>query len=129
MLGISFGFAAAIVELWLGLVPFVMRHFGPEPISFIKVVALETGLGALLGLLAAPLLKLRGGAAIHGLGVAALWYTLERWLAARWRSQAPWIAGAIAATGGLIAPPKCCRETATKPTASPRTRGSATAWA
>ena len=48
--GIAFGLAAATVELWLSLIPFVMRRFGPGPIFFVKVAALEIALGALLGL-------------------------------------------------------------------------------
>ena len=63
--GIAFGLAASTVEIGLNLVGFIQRRFGPGPVFFAKTAALEIALGALLGLAAAPLLRLRGGRWVH----------------------------------------------------------------
>ena len=132
VLGIAFGLAAATVELWLNFAPFVMRRFGPGPLFFVRVAALEIGLGAMLGLATAPLLGLRLGTALHVVAMALAWFGLERlvavdapafailqigpplgamllvlvgtWLA-RWRRAVPWGLAALALGGALAAPP------------------------
>lgn len=76
--GVAFGLAAATVELWLSLLPFIERRMGPGPLYLGQVAALQIGLGALLGLALFPLL--RAGAAVHLLGMALAWYGLERWV-------------------------------------------------
>jgi arylsulfatase A-like enzyme len=132
VLGIALGLAAATVELWLNFVPFVLRRFGPGPLFFVRVAALEIALGALLGLIAAPLLWLRAGTALHVVAVALAWFGLERlvavdapnfailqigppfaaiplvlvgvWLA-RWRLAVPWGLAAVAFASAMAAPP------------------------
>jgi arylsulfatase A-like enzyme len=79
--GIAFGFAAGTVEIWLSLVPFMERRMGPGPGFLLQVALLQTALGAVLGLAAAPLLRLRGGNFIHLLALAFAWFGLERWVA------------------------------------------------
>jgi arylsulfatase A-like enzyme len=130
-LGLAFGLAAAGVEIWMNLVPFVQRRFGPGPLFYVQVAALEMLLAALLGLLVAPLVRLRGGTAFHVLAVALLWYGLARWVAvqapifapqifaipvvapvlvlvgllvARWRPLAAWALGLVALAAGMAAP-------------------------
>ncbi len=131
-LGVAFGLAATTVELWLNLIPFILRRFGPGPIFFLKVAGLEMVLGALLGLVAAPLLRLRWGVVLHVVVVALAWYGLARWVAldapvfaplelgpaaggallvlgglllARQRPRLPWLLGALAFVAGMLTPP------------------------
>jgi arylsulfatase A-like enzyme len=140
MLGLAFGLAAATVELWMNLVPFTQRRFGPGPLFFVRVAALELLLGALLGLVASPVLRLRGGAALHVVTLSLLWYGLARWVAvdapifapqlfgipvgapvlllvgslvARWRPVAPWVLGLVALGAGMAAPQVYLRATTT----------------
>ncbi len=80
VLGVAFGFATGLVEVWLGMIPIVQRRFGPGPLYMLQVALLHTGLGALLGLIAAPLLRLRRGVALHLLAMGLAWYGLERWV-------------------------------------------------
>lgn len=129
-LGLAFGLAAATLEGWLNLLPFIERRFGPGP-PFAKVAAFEIALGALLGLLAAPLLRLRAGTLLHVAAVALGGWGLERWVAvdsplfarlevlppvggallvllglalARLRPWLPWAMGAIALGAATAAP-------------------------
>jgi arylsulfatase A-like enzyme len=80
-LGLAFGLAAAVVETALNLVPFLERRFGPGPLFFAQVAALQILLGALLGLAAAPLLRLPAGALLHLVALGLAWWGLERWVA------------------------------------------------
>ncbi len=80
VLGLAFGLAAATVEMWLNLLPFIMRRFGPGPLFFVRVALLQVGLGVLLGLVLAPLLKLPRGSLVHLLVMALCWYGLELWV-------------------------------------------------
>jgi arylsulfatase A-like enzyme len=138
MLGLAFGLAAATVELWMNLVPFTQRRFGPGVLFFARVAALEVLLGILLGLVAAPVLRLRGGAALHVVTLSLLWYGLARWVAvdaplfapqvfgipvavpvvllvgsllARWRPVAAWVLGLVALGAGMAAPQVYLRAT------------------
>jgi arylsulfatase A-like enzyme len=144
-LGIAFGLAAATVELWLHLVPFIERRFGPGPLFFLQAAALQVALGAVLGLAASPLLRLRGGEWIAVAGLALAWWGLERWvpvdsplfrklevvpplggallaglglLLARRRPLLPWAIGAALLLGAVAAPGLYLR--ATTPPAPPR---------
>ncbi len=78
VLGAAFGLSAAIVELWGLLIPFMERRMGPGPLYVAQVAALLTGLGVLLGIALAPLLRV--GAVVHLLAIALAWYGLERWV-------------------------------------------------
>jgi len=78
--GLAFGLSAAILEFVFNFLPFAQRRMGPGPWFLAETAALEIGLGALLGLVAAPALALRGGPFFHLALVAALWYALERWV-------------------------------------------------
>jgi arylsulfatase A-like enzyme len=79
--GVAFGLAATTIEIWLNLPPTLMRGFGAGPTFFVRVAALEILLGALLGLVAAPVLGLRAGRWLQPFVIAILWYGLERWVA------------------------------------------------
>ncbi len=137
-LGVAFGLAATTIELWLNLIPFILRRFGAGPIFFLKVAGLEMVLGALLGLVAAPLLRLRWGVVLHVVALALAWYGLARWVAldapvfallelgpaaggallvlgglllARSRPRLPWLLGALAFVAGMLTPPLYLRFT------------------
>ena len=79
--GVAFGLAATTIEIWLNLPPTLMRGFGAGPTFFVRIAALEILLGALLGLVAAPVLGLRAGRWLQPFVIAILWYGLERWVA------------------------------------------------
>ncbi len=129
--GIAFGFAATTVETWLQFIPFMQRRMGAGPLLSVKVAALEIALGAVLGLCAAPLLRMRAGSLLHLVAMALGWYGLERWVSldsplfarfealpplgatllllvalrlARWRWQLPWMLGALALAGAIATP-------------------------
>jgi arylsulfatase A-like enzyme len=82
VLGAAFGLAAALVELWLSLVPFMDRRMGPGPEALARTGLWLVALGAVLGLVGAPILALlRGriaGALAHLIWLAAAWFALER---------------------------------------------------
>ena len=143
--GFAFGLAGATVEQWLQLVGFIQRRMGAGLELQLKIVGLEIALGMLLGLIAAPLLRLRGGAVWHVLAMAAAWYGLERWvalespmfamfevvtpagaailvlaglwIARRW-TRVPWALAALLLVGALAAPRVYLR--ATTPPSPPR---------
>jgi arylsulfatase A-like enzyme len=77
-LGVVFGLAAATVEIWLNLFGFVERRFGPGPLFFAQTAALQAALGAILGVVAAPLLRLPRGPIVQTLALAVAWAALER---------------------------------------------------
>lgn len=129
--GIAFGLAAAGLDLWLQMPGFVQRRMGAGLPMLVETAALEIALGLLLGLLAWPLLRLRGGRALHVVAMALVWYALERsvsldsplfarlevvppigaavftllglWLARRW-PRLPWAGGAAILAGAMAAP-------------------------
>lgn len=136
--GIAFGFAATTVGMWLQMIGFVQRRMGASVPLMLETAALETLLGALLGLATAPLLRLRGGSAWHVLAMALAWYGLERsvslgsplfarveqtqpaagallallgiWLARRW-PRLPWAIGVLLLAGAIAAPATYLRVT------------------
>ncbi len=132
VLGLAFGLAAATVEMWLNLLPFILRRFGPGPLFFVRVALLQVGLGVLLGLALAPFLTLPRGSLVHLLVMALCWYGLELWveldaplfamlpvavtvggvvlvllgtLLARWRVVAPWAVAGFLIVAGTLTPP------------------------
>jgi arylsulfatase A-like enzyme len=137
------GLATAVVEMWGSVPTFMERRMGPGPLYMVRVAALHVGLGALLGLVAAPLL--RAGALLHVLALALAWYGLERWvrldsplyataevarpaggallvclglaLAGR-RRRLPWAIGLVLLAAGIAAPRVYLR--ATTPAPPPR---------
>jgi arylsulfatase A-like enzyme len=144
-LGVAFGLAAATVETCLNLIPLVERRFGPGPLFSLRVAALQMLLGALLGLAAAPLLRVRAGALLHVVALGVAWWGLERWVAvdspifaqlellppgvgallvllglwlARRRPRLPWAIGVAALAAAIAAPQLYLR--ATTPPEPPR---------
>jgi len=144
-LGVAFGLAAATVELWLQLVPFIERRMGPGPWFLLQTTGLQVALGAALGLAASPLLLLRGGRWIAVAALALVWWGLERsvgldsplfrrfealppaggallvslgLLLARRRPLLPWALGAVLLAGAVVTPRLYLR--ATTPPAPPR---------
>ena len=116
---------------------------GPGPLYTGQVAALLTGLGVLLGVALAPLL--RAGVVVHVLAMALVWYGLERWARldspiavmgeiarpvggalfvllgmalARVRSGLPWAVAGVLLIAGLAAPRVYLR--ATTPPLPPR---------
>ncbi len=79
-LGAAFGLAAVTVETWLGMIGIVERRMGPGPLFLFETAAIEIGLGAALGLLAAPLLRLRAGRFWQVLVLALAWAGLTKWV-------------------------------------------------
>ena len=65
VLGVAFGFATALVEVWLGMLPFIERRFGPGPFFTFAVRAApdRRSAHAARSRLAAPLLAVRRGVA------------------------------------------------------------------
>jgi arylsulfatase A-like enzyme len=76
VLGAAYGFAVVTVELGLGIAVIIQRRMGPGPAALLEVGLLEILLGAVLGLLLAPLLRLRGGGVWHALGLLLAWMGL-----------------------------------------------------
>ena len=130
--GLAFGLAAAITEVWLGLIPTLSRGFGAGPAFSARVALWMIALGVLLGLAAAPVLALRAGRWLHLLTMSLLLYGLARWVALdspifapmEWtlplaagvlaslglglagrRPRLPWAIGAVALGAGLFAAP------------------------
>jgi arylsulfatase A-like enzyme len=136
--GLAFGIAATTVGLWLQMIGFVQRRMGASVPLMLQTSALEILLALLLGLLALPLLWLRGGRVWHVLALALLWLGLERWvtldsplfrqmelvvpaaatlltllglwLARRW-PRLPWALGGLLFAGALAAPTLYLRST------------------
>jgi arylsulfatase A-like enzyme len=83
-LGAGFGVAAAVVELWVGLIPFIQRRMGPGPLALAESGLWMIALGAVLGLLGAPLLlrvrRRAAGTLLLVAWLAGAWYALERWV-------------------------------------------------
>ena len=105
-LGAGFGVAASAVEIWLALLPVTRLRMGPGARVLLENAGGEIALCAALGVLAAPLLRLRAGRPLHVLALAAAWAGLARWveldtpLFARLQYVPP-LAGALLALLGL----------------------------
>jgi len=100
--GLAFGLAAAIVEVWLGLVPTLSRGFGAGPAFSARVAAWMIALGTALGVLATPALALRAGRWLHLLTLVLALYALQRWVALDSPVFAP-LAAALPLGAGLLA--------------------------
>ena len=129
--GLAFGIAATTVGLWLQMIGFMQRRMGASVPLMLQTSALEITLALLLGLVAAPLLLLRGGRVLHVVAIALCWLGLARWvsldspmfqqlevagpaaatlltllglgLARRWR-RLPWVLGSLLFVAALAAP-------------------------
>jgi arylsulfatase A-like enzyme len=99
-IGLAFGLATGLVETALAILPFVERRFGPGVLYMIRLVLLQVGLGGVLGLVAAPLLRLPRGAIVHVLAMALLWYALERQV--RLASPLVWLGEILRPLGGVL---------------------------
>ena len=131
VLGAAFGLTAGTVNLWFGMIVVVQRRLAAGPGFHLRTVLLEAALGALLGLLAAPLLRTRAGRMGHLLAVVLAWAALIKWAEldsplfarvqylpptlgalllvaglwlARRRAWLPWALGAVVLAAGLAAP-------------------------
>jgi arylsulfatase A-like enzyme len=76
--GAGFGLAAAVVEFWLTAMPAMQRRFAPGPGFMGRTALYEVALGAVLGVIAFPLLRPRWGRLWHALALAAVWLGLAR---------------------------------------------------
>ena len=61
LIGLAFGLATSFADLAAVSIGTIMRRFGPGPVFLLQTAALEMGLAALLGLIGAPLLRIRVG--------------------------------------------------------------------
>jgi arylsulfatase A-like enzyme len=143
--GLGFGLAATIVGLSVSMLGVMERRFSTGVLFLVQTSALEILLGGVLGVLLAPLLRLRFGTGLHLVGLALAWLGLELWvhldspifalleriqptgallltvlglLAARWRPRLPWALGAVLLAAALAAPSVYLR--ATTPAPPPR---------
>ncbi len=144
LLGFGFGVAAATVGIWMNLMPFVMRRFGPGTGFVALTASYEVLLGIGLGLAFAPLLRVH--TALHALAMAAAYYGLQRWVAvdsplfnmqmlvncaglvvvfalgaalAKWRRPLPWISAIVLMAAGLAAPAAYLAATTPPPKPTP----------
>ena len=129
--GAGFGLAAASVDTWQGLLPVLFVRIPPSWSLAIAGALLEIGLLALIGLLLAPLLWLRGGSFWHLVGLGGVWAGMQRALAfdaaffsmfaqfgpalafglavaglglARWRRWVPVAAGGLLLAAAVVTP-------------------------
>jgi arylsulfatase A-like enzyme len=104
-LGLAFGLAAAALDLGFAGYGTVLRRFGPGPSWLLQTALLEIGLGALLGLALAPLLRLGRLALLAAL--ALVWLGLG-WLVelespmGRMAMLVPAIGGGVLVALGLL---------------------------
>lgn len=130
--GVGFGLAVATSELGVNFVGVMRRRFGGNPEFALEVTVLEVGLAAVIGLAAAPLLRLRAGRALHLVAIGACWFALTEWVQldsplfsalgrvppvaatllallglalARWRPVAPWVVVGLLWLLAVAAPP------------------------
>jgi arylsulfatase A-like enzyme len=105
-LGAAFGVAVSIADLALQGSAMMGRRMGPGPGFLLRTALLEIGLGALLGLALAPLLRLRAGRVLGVVALAFAWLGLGWWV--RFEAPmglafllAPPLAGSALALAGL----------------------------
>lgn len=130
IVGLAYGLAVTAVESWLGTLQILRLGMPPMPSAQVGAAPLEIALGGLLGLVLAPLAKLRRGSLWLVLGLVGLWIALERYvaldpsmlrmwltgplvggfalaiaglLARRWR-RLPWALGLAAVTAAVVTP-------------------------
>jgi arylsulfatase A-like enzyme len=82
-IGAGYGLAAAAIDLWLWMLRVMDLRMGPGPVVLAQNALVLVALGAALGLVGTPLLRLggRAGALLHLAWLCAAWYGIERALA------------------------------------------------
>jgi len=138
ILGVAFGVTTAIATAWLGLIPVLQRGFGAGPEFFARSAPWILALGVVLGLAAAPVLRLRTGRVGHALTLGLLLYGVQRAVALdapifapaviltpaiatallllgfalqRVGPRLPWVCGLVLLVSGTFAPPVALRLT------------------
>lgn len=144
-LGLIFGFAAALADMGLMGVGIVTRRIGPGPLWVLQTGAMLTLLGALLGALWSPLVRLRFGRVLGLVALALSWLGLSDFarldapmgrmfvfvpaagafvlaglglLIARWKPAVSWTLAALLLATASVGPELYLR--ATTPPAPPR---------
>jgi arylsulfatase A-like enzyme len=95
--GAAFGLAVACFEMWFGVQRTMALRLPPAPFNLAKAASLEILLAVALGVLAAPLLRLRRGAFLHALTLAAAWLALERVVATDPAKVQMWVGPSVGA--------------------------------
>ncbi len=96
VLGCAYGLAVSVVALSLGAQRLMALNMPPGPAVAARAALLQMVLGAVLGLLAAPVLRGARGWLWHLLVVAAVWVGLERYLALDPLFLRAWLAAPLA---------------------------------
>lgn len=129
--GLGFGLAAAIAESWFGLLSALFARIGPPALTLAQGAGWLIAGALLLGVLAAPLLRLPAGRVWHAIALALMYAGLHRWvmvetpqtalpayvappaaliltllglLLARWRPRLPLAIGGLLLVAGCFAP-------------------------
>lgn len=100
VLGCAYGLAVSVVALSLGAQRLMALNMPPGPAVATRAALLQMLLGAMLGLLAAPLLRGARGWLWHLCAVVAVWVGLERFLAIDPLLLRTWLAAPVA--GALL---------------------------
>ncbi len=99
--GSGFGLAVTAVSFWLGALNMMSMRMPPITGAMVNAGAASLALGALLGILASPVLRLaRGGRPLHLLAMIVAWLSLEYSVALDPGKVPMWATGAVA--GGLL---------------------------
>ena len=77
-IGAGFGLAVASSEAWLVAVRLVTMNLPPIWLPFLQTSVIEVGMGAILGVVLSPLLRLRFGALLMVAGIGTIWGLLGR---------------------------------------------------
>jgi len=107
-LGLAYGLAVAAVETWLGTFKILSMQMPPVSMAQFSAALLETALGVSLGLLVAPLAKLKRATLWQIAALTGLWVGLERYVAIDPDMVRMWLTGPVAgaallALGALLA--------------------------